>query len=115
MVHQEEIDEVVPRLFQRISICIGSPHFQVAERALFLWNNEYISDSIIKNNRQLVLPVVFAALYNNSRNHWNSTVHGLTCNVVKLFMEMDANLFDECTKSYGGGTGVRICQAAPTP
>ena len=44
-----------------------------------------------------MLPLVFEALYTNSRSHWNSTVHGLTCNVVKLFMEMDAKLFDECS------------------
>ena len=44
-----------------------------------------------------MLPLVFEALYTNSRSHWNSTVHGLTCNVVKLFMEMDAKLFEECS------------------
>jgi len=27
-------------------------------------------------------------------------VHGLTCNVVKLFMEMDPRLFDECTAAH---------------
>ena len=47
-----------------------------------------------------VLPLVFEALYTNSRSHWNSTVHGLTCNVVKLFMEMDAKLFDDCSAQY---------------
>ena len=29
-------------LFRQISACINSSHFQVAERALFLWNNDYI-------------------------------------------------------------------------
>ncbi len=47
-----------------------------------------------------VLPIVFEALYQNSRAHWNSTVHGLTCNVVKLFMEMDSTLFDQCSNEY---------------
>lgn len=62
---------------------------QVAERALFLWNNEYIV-SLIAQNRDQILPIVFGALYTNSRSHWNQTVHGLTCNVVKLFMEVRA-------------------------
>ena len=72
---------------------------QVAERALFLWNNEYIV-SLIAQKRDDILPVVFEALYTNSRSHWNSTVHGLTCNVVKLFMEMDPKLFDECSAKF---------------
>ena len=71
----------------------------MAERALFLWNNEYIV-SLIAQKRDEILPVVFEALYTNSRSHWNSTVHGLTCNVVKLFMEMDPRLFDECTAAH---------------
>jgi len=107
----EEILEMVPAesdgtialickpLFTRIALCVGSPHFQVAERALFLWNNEYIV-SLIATSRNQVLPLVFEALYKNSRSHWNSTVHGLTCNVVKLFMEMDSALFDECSATH---------------
>jgi hypothetical protein len=29
-------------MFRQISRCLNSSHFQVAERALFLWNNDYI-------------------------------------------------------------------------
>jgi len=86
-------------LFDRIGLCVASPHFQVAERALFLWNNEYIV-SLIAQSRSDVLPLVFAPLFENSRSHWNSTVHGLTCNVVKLFMEMDSTFFDQCSAQH---------------
>ena len=99
MIQQTEFVEVLKPLFKHIAKCIGSPHFQVAERALFLWNNEYIV-SLIAQSRDKVLPLVFEALYTNSRAHWNSTVHGLTCNVVKLFMEMDSTLFDQCSNEY---------------
>jgi len=99
MVSIEHFEKFAQPLFTRIAICVGSPHFQVAERALFLWNNEYIV-GMIAQNRQQVLPIVFEALYTNSRSHWNSTVHGLTCNVVKLFMEMDSKLFDDCSTDY---------------
>jgi len=99
MVQAEPFECLVQPLFKRIACCIGSPHFQVAERALFLWNNEYIV-SLIMQQRQNILPIVFGALYENSRMHWNQTVHGLTCNVVKLFMEMDGKLFDECSANY---------------
>merc|ERR1719440_1900604 len=99
MIQSPEFTKIMKPLFEQIAKCIGSQHFQVAERALFLWNNEYIV-SLIAQNRSKILPLVFEALYTNSRSHWNSTVHGLTCNVVKLFMEMDAGLFDECSTQY---------------
>jgi len=99
MVQSQQFQVIMVPLFDRIALCVGSPHFQVAERALFLWNNEYIV-SLIASSREAVLPRVFEALYTNSRNHWNSTVHGLTCNVVKLFMEMDSTLFDKCSQEY---------------
>uniref|UniRef100_A0A7S2G0K5 Serine/threonine protein phosphatase 2A regulatory subunit n=1 Tax=Haptolina brevifila TaxID=156173 RepID=A0A7S2G0K5_9EUKA len=99
MVTAEHFKAFSEPLFKQIAICVGSPHFQVAERALFLWNNEYIV-GLIAQTRDMVLPIVFESLYTNSRNHWNSTVHGLTCNVVKLFMEMDSALFDECSNTY---------------
>lgn len=87
------------KLFGRIALCITCPHFQVAERALFLWNNDYIVQ-LINQNRQVLFPIVIGALYTNSKQHWNSAVHGLTFNVLKLLMEADAQLFDECSAKH---------------
>jgi len=72
---------------------------QVAERALFLWNNEHIV-SLIAQNRTVVLPIIFEALEKNIKSHWNQAVHGLTVNVRKMFIEMDAELFEECQRQY---------------
>lgn len=47
--------------------------FQVAERALYYWNNEYIL-SLISDNAQIILPIMFPALYKNSKSHWNKFV-----------------------------------------
>ncbi|KYN28842.1 Serine/threonine-protein phosphatase 2A 56 kDa regulatory subunit delta isoform [Trachymyrmex cornetzi] len=41
-----------------------------------------------------------ATFYRNSRNHWNKTIHGLIYNALKLFMEMNQKVFDECTTQY---------------
>uniref|UniRef100_A0A7S3DB75 Serine/threonine protein phosphatase 2A regulatory subunit n=1 Tax=Palpitomonas bilix TaxID=652834 RepID=A0A7S3DB75_9EUKA len=84
-------------LFKQISKSINSPHFQVAERALFLWNNEYVV-SLINQNRHVIFPIIFPALQRNSTGHWNTTVHSLTYNVQKLLMEMDGRLYEECVK-----------------
>ncbi|KAK2458841.1 hypothetical protein P8452_05364 [Trifolium repens] len=86
-------------LFRQIGRCLNSPHFQVAERALYLWNNEHII-SLVAQNRNAILPIVFDALENNMKGHWNRAVHGLTANVRKMFLEMDPELFEECQQKY---------------
>merc|ERR1712050_212454 len=78
---------------------ITCPHFQVAERTLFLWNNDYVVQ-LINQNRHELFPIIIGALYRNSKQHWNSAVHGLTFNVLKLLMEADPQLFDECSAKH---------------
>merc|ERR1719444_104503 len=94
-----EFYRIQEQLFKRISMCITCPHFQVAERTLFLWNNDYIV-KLINQNRQALFPIIIGALYKNSKQHWNSAVHGLTFNVLKLLMEADPQLFDECSAKH---------------
>ncbi|XP_036345480.1 serine/threonine-protein phosphatase 2A 56 kDa regulatory subunit epsilon isoform-like [Rhagoletis pomonella] len=86
-------------LFRQIAKCVSSPHFQVAERALFLWNNEYAM-SLIEENNAVIMPIMFPALYRISKEHWNQTIVALVYNVLKTFMEMNSKLFDELTASY---------------
>merc|ERR1719359_1113987 len=99
LMQPPEFHSVQEPLFQRIAQCIMCPHFQVAERTLFLWNNDYIV-KLINQNRQALFPIVIGALYMNSKQHWNSAVHGLTFNVLKLLMEADPQLFDECSAKH---------------
>ncbi|TDG51337.1 hypothetical protein AWZ03_002132 [Drosophila navojoa] len=86
-------------LFRQIAKCVSSPHFQVAERALYLWNNEYAM-SLIEENNPVIMPIMFPALYRISKEHWNQTIVALVYNVLKTFMEMNSKLFDELTSSY---------------
>ncbi|KAI9579160.1 hypothetical protein GQX74_014777 [Glossina fuscipes] len=86
-------------LFRQIAKCVSSPHFQVAERALYLWNNEYAM-SLIEENNAVIMPIMFPALYRISKEHWNQTIVALVYNVLKTFMEMNSKLFDELTSSY---------------
>ncbi|KAG0265779.1 hypothetical protein BG011_004133 [Mortierella polycephala] len=94
-----EFVKVEGPLFTQIARCVSSPHFQVAERALYYWNNEYIVN-LIHDNANEILPIVFQSLYKNSKTHWNSTIHGLVFNALKLFMDVTPKLFDECTNHY---------------
>jgi len=99
MMQPQDFAKVQVELFQRVALCIRSPHFQVSERALFLWNNDDIV-KLINDSRQVLFPIVLGALYKNSQHHWNGTVHGLTYNVLKLLMEADPSLFEECTAHH---------------
>uniref|UniRef100_A0A3B4GX66 Protein phosphatase 2 regulatory subunit B'gamma n=1 Tax=Pundamilia nyererei TaxID=303518 RepID=A0A3B4GX66_9CICH len=99
VIEPSEFVKVQEPLFRQLAKCVSSPHFQVAERALYYWNNEYIM-SLISDNAAKILPIMFPALYRNSKTHWNKTIHGLIYNALKLFMEMNQKLFDDCTQQY---------------
>nr|XP_043068324.1 serine/threonine-protein phosphatase 2A 56 kDa regulatory subunit gamma isoform isoform X2 [Drosophila bipectinata] len=99
VIEPAEFQKVMVPLFRQIAKCVSSPHFQVAERALYYWNNEYIM-SLIADNSAVILPIMFPALNRNSKTHWNKTIHGLIYNALKLFMEMNQRLFDDCSKNY---------------
>jgi len=99
LTQSTEFHKVQHALFRRIARCITCPHFQVAERTLFLWNNDYVV-KLINENRKELFPIIIGALYKNSKQHWNSAVHGLTFNVLKLLMEADPMLFDECSAKH---------------
>jgi len=94
-----EFTKVQVPLFTQLARCVNSQHFQVAERALYYWNNEYIVN-LMGDNIATILPIVFPALYTNSRSHWNRTIHGMIYNALKLFMEINPELFDECVQNY---------------
>ncbi|KAG6748688.1 hypothetical protein POTOM_048617 [Populus tomentosa] len=94
-----EFQRCMVPLFHQIGRCLNSSHFQVAERALFLWNNDHIRN-LITQNRRVILPIIFPALERNTRGHWNQAVQSLTLNVRKIFSDADQELFDECLVKF---------------
>lgn len=98
----DQLAQVSTMLFTNLARCLDSDHFQVVERALFLWNNEHLVNSgcLSRLNAQTVLPIIYGPLYKNSSGHWNATVEGLAQNVLKMYMEYDLALYDKCTAAY---------------
>ncbi|CAN6471949.1 unnamed protein product [Victoria cruziana] len=94
-----EFQRCVVPLFRRIARCLNSSHFQVAERALFLWNNDHILN-LITQNRKVILPIIFPAMERTTRSHWNQAVQSLTLNVRKIFSDVDHELFEECLTKF---------------
>ncbi|EJD52951.1 protein phosphatase 2A regulatory B subunit [Auricularia subglabra TFB-10046 SS5] len=99
VIDPAEFVKVQTPLFHQIARCINSQHFQVAERVLYYWNNEYIVN-LMSDNLGVILPILFPALYQNSKTHWNRTIHGMVYNALKLFMEINPELFEDCLQNY---------------
>ena len=82
-----------PTLLELLRRCVGSVHFQVAERALFLWNNEHLLvNGCLKmaHYAERILEAVYPALQPALQGqHWNKTVDELANNVLALFRQHD--------------------------
>ncbi|KAL7112119.1 hypothetical protein ACP275_05G132300 [Erythranthe tilingii] len=98
-INMTDFQKVMVPLFYRIRHCMNSFNFQVAERALFLWNNDQIVNRIA-HNREAILPIVIPALELNAQNHWNHSILNLTFNVKKMLAEMDEPLVSACISNY---------------
>lgn len=94
-----EFEQIMQPLFERLAICVASPHFQIAERALYFWNNDNIVN-LIREHVDVIFPLMFQTLYLNSNMHWNKTIHGLVYHALKLLMSMDKESFERCAEEY---------------
>lgn len=68
--------QIASPLFKRLAKCLKSDHFQVCERALFLWHNPRIASLLVedKNIRTIGLPLIYKPLYTNSMDHWHEYI-----------------------------------------
>ncbi|KAK9463169.1 phosphatase 2A regulatory B subunit-domain-containing protein [Lipomyces oligophaga] len=99
ILEPSEFVKIQVPLFQQLARCVSSQHFQVAERALYLWNNEYFV-SLMSENVEVTMPIMFPALYRMTRSHWNRTIHAMVCNAIRMFMDLNSALFEECAALY---------------
>jgi len=99
MTEQPQFEKLIVPVFKRVAACICSPHFQVAERALFLWNNDVIAQ-FMSDHRPVIFPVLYPALHTNLERHWNNTVTQLTTHILQQFMDMDEKLFKQVEQTF---------------
>ena len=71
----------------------------MAERSLSLWNNEYFV-SLLNENAAVMVPIIFPALYVSSKTHWNRAIHALVYHALKVLMEINGPLFDQCSHAF---------------
>lgn len=70
---------------------------QVAERAMFMWNNVHI-EGLIKQNSKVLVPIILPALEWNTKGHSNQAVQSLSLNILKKLL--DHVLFEACLKKF---------------
>jgi len=99
VVEPEEFAKVRQLFFKQLAHCVASHHFQVAERALYFFNNEYLV-SLIGEAPGQTIPLVFPALYKTSKSHWNRAINTLVFNALRILSEIDATVFDACSAKY---------------
>ena len=75
IIAEAEFVKIMVPLFERVAKCLLSSHFQVAERALCLWQSPQILE-LIRQYRATIIPIVYPALVVNSQ-HWHSSVQSL--------------------------------------
>ncbi|XP_023710141.1 serine/threonine-protein phosphatase 2A 56 kDa regulatory subunit alpha isoform [Cryptotermes secundus] len=99
VIEPSQFAKIQEPLFRQISRCASSPHLQVAQYALYFWNNDHIM-SLIEENIHVIMPTTVPALCHISKEHWNQTIVALVHNVLKIFMQMNSKLFYELTASH---------------
>ncbi|KAG2191055.1 hypothetical protein INT46_007827 [Mucor plumbeus] len=92
-------DTVMIPFFQKLAQCVASPHFQVAERALYFYTYEDVI-RIMDDHIEVIMPIIFPSIYRHSNEHWNRTIHQLVYNTLQLLMKLDQDLFEKLVEKY---------------
>eukprot|EP00658_Telonema_sp_P-2_P004533 TRINITY_DN11689_c0_g1_i5.p1 TRINITY_DN11689_c0_g1~~TRINITY_DN11689_c0_g1_i5.p1 ORF type:complete len:213 (+),score=51.09 TRINITY_DN11689_c0_g1_i5:167-805(+) len=90
---EENLSPVAAALFRRIAKCILSENFQVAERALCLWQARTFTE-FCRDNLTICLPILYPAL-SPTEEHWNQGVQQLSCGVLDLFKQIRLSYVEE--------------------
>ncbi|ORX71361.1 protein phosphatase 2 regulatory subunit B, gamma isoform, isoform CRA_f [Linderina pennispora] len=99
VIEPTQFTKICQPMFQQLVRCIVSPHFQIAERTLGMWRNQYIVNLITDNNH-LILPVTLAGIYQHSRSHWNRTIHNQVYQTLRFFVNVNEDVFDQCLSEF---------------
>jgi serine/threonine-protein phosphatase 2A regulatory subunit B' len=83
VIEMDGFQKIMVPLFVKVGQCVSSTHFQVAERALYFWNNDYIV-SLMARNMDTLMPILFPTLYKTSKTHWNKQVFYLIIIITSL-------------------------------
>ncbi|PIN19184.1 Serine/threonine protein phosphatase 2A, regulatory subunit [Handroanthus impetiginosus] len=82
-------------LCRQIIKCLNSWNSQVAERALYVWNNERFVKMALEAVDD-VFPIIVEGMEKNLKWHWSESVRQLTENVKEMLEKMEPILYSKC-------------------
>ncbi|KAI7824209.1 hypothetical protein BX661DRAFT_144936, partial [Kickxella alabastrina] len=99
VIEPAQFTSICQPLFQQLVKCIVSPHFQIAERTLGMWRNNYFVN-LITDNIHLILPIALSGIYRHSRSHWNRNIHNQVYQILRFFVNVNEDLFEQCLSDF---------------
>ncbi|KAJ2908726.1 serine/threonine-protein phosphatase 2A 56 kDa regulatory subunit delta isoform [Coemansia aciculifera] len=98
-IEPAQFTKICQPLFEQLIRCVVSPHFQIAERTLTMWRNNYFAN-LITENIHLVLPIALSGIYRHSRSHWNRNIHNQVYQILRFFVAVNEELFEQCLADF---------------
>eukprot|EP00042_Codosiga_hollandica_P019621 m.61155 g.61155 ORF g.61155 m.61155 type:complete len:586 (-) comp49424_c0_seq1:328-2085(-) len=95
IIEPSEFETIMIPLCQRLASCVSSSHFQVAERALYLFNNQRFAALVAQHSEEL-LPIFFTPLHTRTKHHWNRTIVALVFNTMRTLNEINQSVYEAC-------------------
>ncbi|OIT30303.1 serinethreonine protein phosphatase 2a 57 kda regulatory subunit b' beta isoform [Nicotiana attenuata] len=91
----QQYKELALPLCTKITKCLNSWNSQVAERALYVWNNEQFW-KMASQAMEEVFPVLVEGMEKNLEGHWSKNVRQLTENVKRMLEALAPFLYSKC-------------------
>ena len=91
---QDIFKKFMKPLYKQMVQCCVSTNFQVAEKALCLWNNDAFLQFFEQHNSEL-MHIVLPPLYASSKSHWNPQIGKLMTQVLRALMDINSTKYDE--------------------
>ncbi|KAM7479473.1 hypothetical protein LguiA_027686 [Lonicera macranthoides] len=100
---EELVENIDPEQYRKLALpictqitkCLNSWNSQVAERALYVWNNEQFV-KMVEQAMEEVFPVLVEGMEKNLKWHWSKSVQQLTENVKLMLQELEPRLYSKC-------------------
>ncbi|KAG8057615.1 hypothetical protein GUJ93_ZPchr0002g25464 [Zizania palustris] len=99
ILDQQQFDELAVPVCSRIARCVSSCSSQVAERALYVWNNERFVGMACGGGPALmerILPAFVASMEANLEQHWSKCVQQVTASVKALLQQVAPGAYALC-------------------
>ncbi|XP_047046515.1 serine/threonine protein phosphatase 2A 57 kDa regulatory subunit B' alpha isoform-like [Lolium rigidum] len=111
---QHHFDALALPICNRIARCATSCSSQVAERALYVWNNERFLEMATsgEGTMERILPAFVASIEANLEQHWSKCVQQVTASVKTLLQQVAPELYDRCVADLAAKRAEADAEAA---